>query len=270
MIKLIFEPRTRATAAQAQQQKNRNWCARLALLLLLICQQSFCARVGLLVVATGKYINFVEPLVRSAEKYFCKNHEVTYFIFTDGQLPAVATQGGMIKIEHQRSGWPYDTLLRCVAYAQHSQAFESMDYLFACDADMLFVDTVGDEILSRLVATEHPGYVGRRGTYETNSISTACVRNHEGSCYFAGGFHGGSREAFLHLVGTMSNNIFADLDKNFIAVWHDESHLNRYFIDNKPTLVLTPSYCYPESWRLPYHKRLLALDKNHAEYQTAK
>jgi histo-blood group ABO system transferase len=239
----------------------------LGILLLFSCQQSFGARVGLLVVATGKYINFVEPLVRSAEKHFCKNHEVSYFIFTDGALPVIETlrDGAMIKVEHQRSGWPYDTLLRCVAYAQHQAVFESMDYLFACDADMLFVDTVGDEILSRLVATQHPGYVGRRGTYETNGISTACVRNHEGSCYFAGGFHGGERNAFLHLVLTMSKNIFKDLDKNFIAVWHDESHLNRYFIDNPPTLILNPSYCYPESWRLPYHKRLLALDKNHAE-----
>ncbi len=38
-----------------------------------------------------------------------------------------------------------------------------MDYLFATDADMRFVGPVGDEILAKLVATQHPGFVGKRG-----------------------------------------------------------------------------------------------------------
>jgi len=33
---------------------------------------------------------------------------------------------------------------------------------------------------------------------------------------------------------------------------------------NQPKF-LDPSYCYPESWNLPYEKKLLALDKNHQE-----
>ena len=58
-----------------------------------------------------------------------------------------------------------------------------------------------------------------------------------------------------------------DFDNNIIAVWHDESHINRYFIDHKPTVVLTPSYCYPGAAYIPFHKRLVALDKNHSEYR---
>jgi histo-blood group ABO system transferase len=66
----------------------------------------------------------------------------------------------------------------------------------------------------------------------------------------------------------ISKNIKIDFEKNFIAVWHDESHLNRYMIDNTPTKILTPSYCYPENMYLPYHKKLLALDKNHKELRS--
>lgn len=219
-------------------------------------------KVGLLIVATGRYINLVEQLIISANKHFLKNHDVTYFIFTDGQPPKAAN---VIKISQNRLGWPYDTMMRYEMYYKAKDIVADMDYLFATDADMLFVDTVGDEILSDRVATMHPGFVGRRGTYETNKNSTACINNNEGTHYFAGGFNCGTKKEFLRLAETVTKNIHTDLGKNLIAVWHDESHLNRYYVDNVPTLMLSPSYCYPESWNLPYHKRLLALDKNHSE-----
>jgi len=225
----------------------------------------YAAKVGLLVVATGKYISFVKPLLDSANNYFCLQDEVTYFIFTDGVPPAYPN---MVKFHHERVGWPYDTMMRSAMYLQHADELAHMDYLFACDADMLFVDMVGSEIFSDRVATQHPGFVGKRGSYETNMNSSAGVSANEGQYYFAGGFYGGSAREFLRMTHTMVANIYADLDKNMIAVWHDESHLNRYFIDNPPTKILTPEYCYPESWSLPYHKRLLALDKNHAEFRT--
>lgn len=217
-------------------------------------------KIGLLIVATGKYIQFVEPLVKSADKYFCTNHSVTYFVFTDGQVPL---HKDIVRIEQKRLGWPYDTMMRISMYDTHSDQLGKMDYLFATDADMLFVDTVGDEILSDRVATQHPGFVGRLGTYETNKVSTAYVAPGEAKHYFAGGFNGGSSQEFLKMAHTITQNIKKDLEKNFIAVWHDESHINRYFIDNPPTKILSPSYCYPESWNISYHKRLLALDKNH-------
>ncbi|MCL5875979.1 MAG: hypothetical protein M1114_05910 [Candidatus Dependentiae bacterium] len=236
---------------------------------LILCAIMFCTlstmaryNVGLCIVATGRYIQFVPQLIESGRKYFCPDQKVTYFIFTDGTLPAA---DDVVCLPHKRLGWPYDTMMRCAVYDHYSDIISKMDYIFATDADMLFVDTVGNEILGERVATQHPGFVGRRGTYETRSESTAYVASYEGEYYFAGGFHGGSATEFLKLVRTMLSNIKTDLEHKFVAVWHDESHLNRYFIDNPPTIILSPSYCYPESWHLPYHKRLLALDKNHTE-----
>lgn len=220
-------------------------------------------KVGLLIVATGRYIQFVEPLVNSARTYFCNGNEVTYFVFTDGQLEHPAKD--IVTFHQKRLGWPYDTMMRFEMYDNQRETLARMDYLFACDADMLFVAPVGNEILGDLVGTQHPGYVGRRGTYETNPASRACINRHEGEIYFAGGFYGGSSKNVLDLVHTCIKNIRDDLSRNIIAIWHDESHLNRYFIDHNPTIVLSPSYCYPESWQLPYTKRLLALDKNHGE-----
>jgi len=219
-------------------------------------------KVGLCIVATGRYYTFAQQLIVSARKHFCKNHNVTYFVFTDGPIMQAPD---VVKIYQKRLGWPYDTLMRDVIYDQYKEKLGQMDYLFATDADMLFVANVGDEVLTSLVATQHPGYIGHRGTYERNQISTAYVRDNEGTYYFAGGFYGGTSQEFLKMVAVITDNIKKDLEKDFIAVWHDESHKNRYFIDNPPTLVLSPSYCYPENWKLPYHKKLLALDKDHAK-----
>jgi histo-blood group ABO system transferase len=215
--------------------------------------------------ATGKYTSFVPPLIQSAEKHFCKNHKVTYFVFTDGIIET--STENVVTIYQPRLGWPFDTMMRYHVYFSQSELLETQDYLFACDADMLFVDEVGDEILSELVATQHPGFVGKRGSYETGPDSLACINNWEGEQYFAGGFYGGSAKEVMNIAKTNSENIDNDYSRGIIAVWHDESHWNRYCIDHKPTLILNPSYCYPESWDLPYPKKLLALDKDHSEYR---
>jgi histo-blood group ABO system transferase len=220
--------------------------------------------IGLLVVATGRYIEFVPPLIESAEKYFCRNHTVTYFVFTDGKAPEA---DNVVSIYQNRLGWPYDTMMRLPMYYKNQAQYKDMDYLFACDADMLFVGEVGDEILGDLVGTMHPGYVGRRGTYETNPASTAFINYNEGTRYYAGGFNGGSRERFLHLAGTITQNIKTDLDKGIIAVWHDESHINRYFATYEPTIVLTPSYCYWQGQVTQWPQKLVALSKDHAKYR---
>ncbi len=233
--------------------------------------------IGLLIVATGRYVDFVPPLLRSAEKYFCTNHTVTYFIFTDGTIqctPEISKK--IVRIEQKRLGWPQDTLMRFSMYHAHREKLKKMDYLFATDADMLFENSVGDEILSNRVGTQHPGYVGRIGTYESRPISTAYVRKTQGLIYFAGGFNGGKREEFLRMAEIMSKNIEADMKKNIIAVWHDESHLNRYFVKNPPTKVLSPSYCYPDNdahyrrgiWKETYQRRLVAIDKHHNTFRS--
>jgi hypothetical protein len=224
------------------------------------------AKIGLLVIATGKYDRFIPPLLKSAKKHFMTNHDVTMFVFTDQDMPE---KEGLVSLPHEHEPWPNPTLKRYHVFDKYKEELGKMDYLFYCDADMLFVDTVGDEILpdteTELVGTEHPGfYGGRRGSYETNPNSTAFVAGSEGKNYFAGGFNGGTSEAFLKMSKIIKERVDKDLESSIIAVWHDESQMNRYMIDNPPK-ILSPSYCYPESWSLPFEKRLLALDKNHAE-----
>lgn len=219
-------------------------------------------KVGLCIVATGRYDTYAEKLIASARKYFCQEHDVTYFVFTDGNISEAKD---VIKVFQKRIGWPFDTLKRFHIYYENRHLFSEMDYLFATDADMLFYSPVGSEILGKRVATQHPGFVDKRGSYEYRKRSAACVGPNEGKHYFAGGFYGGIREEFFKLLEETIFQIDSDLQHNFIAVWHDESHLNRYFINHEPTLILSPSYCYWEEVDMPYEKKLVAVFKNHEE-----
>jgi len=224
------------------------------------------SKIGLLVIATGKYDRFIPLLFKSMKKHFMKGHEVTIFVFTDQDMPK---KDNIVVLPHKHEPWPNPTLKRYHVFDKYKEQLQEMDYLYYSDADMLFVGNVGDEVLpdteTGLVGTEHPGfYGGRRGTYESREDSTAYVGPKEGQHYFAGGFNGGTSEAFLKMSAEIKARVDKDLEKGIVAIWHDESQMNRYFVDHPPKM-LNPSYCYPESWNIPFKKKLLALDKNHNE-----
>lgn len=219
-------------------------------------------KVGLLLIATEDYLPFAERLIESAQRHFVPGHELRPFVFGEEELRG-------------RVGFPAATLYRYHVFTEQADRLDGLDYLFYCDADMLFVDTVGDEILGRLTATLHPGYVGVRGTYENRPESSAYVGPGEGEQYYCGGFNGGRREDFLALADTIRERIDEDDGRGIVAVWHDESHLNRYLADSSPEIVLDPSYCFPEVvhehylrlWREPYVPKLVALDKERGQFR---
>lgn len=228
-------------------------------------------KIGFLTIATNKYIDFVDRLYESADKHMCTGIDVTYFLFTDRLefVPKTKRTHKVLHIKHE--SWPNITLKRYHTFCKYADELSSMDYLYYCDADMLFVDTVGDEIISPKVVTIHPGFYATpitRFPYENRPISTAFVSPKQKMKYYAGGFNGGSSSEFLKMATHITQTTDIDLQNGIVAKWHDESHLNHYYnVVTKPTLELSPSYCFPETWRLPFPKKLLALVKNHSEYR---
>jgi histo-blood group ABO system transferase len=224
-------------------------------------------KVGLLVIATNKYISFVDPLVESADKWFLPECDVTYCVFTNNSKQLnTHRQFNILNIDHEP--WPAPTLKRYDYFDKYADYLKNFDYLYYCDADMKFVDVVGNEILNNLVATLHPAFWNRNKleyTYDRNIKSKAYIKNGDGKNYYAGGFNGGSSSCFLVMAQTIKNWRLHDASLNVVPLWHDESYLNKYLLINEPTKILSPEYCYPESWNLPFFKKLIALDKNHAE-----
>ena len=227
--------------------------------------------IGLLVIATNKYIEFVGSFWESAKEFFLADtpHKIHLFVFTD--MPDVP--GGTVRIQHEHKPWPYPTLMRYRVFADNEKALSEMDYVYYSDADMRFESLVGEEVLGDLVATKHPGFWDKpygffSQSYEQRPESLACMPAGKGKAYYAGGFNGGKREVFMAMVRELARRIDVDLSNDIIAVWHDESHMNRYLADNPPTVALSPAYCYQDELNMPFERKLVALEKDHAKWRT--
>lgn len=201
----------------------------------------------LICVVSGKlYERYAKQLFTSAEEHF----------------------PGKTLLLKGKHGWPAATLYRYHTILRHANKL-NYKHLYLSDADMRFEQTVGDEILGEIVATQHPGFVmSKYPPYENRPESAAFVAS--GDTYYAGGFVGGEREAFLHLAERIVFAIDEDDKNGILARWHDESHLNRVLAGTPPTVTLSPSYCYPDDargypWLDGFERKLVALDKSPAE-----
>lgn len=240
-------------------------------------------KICILNIATNKYIQFVEQLLDSVDENFLNGHDISALVFTNHEIEEISDNVKISQIEHEP--WPIPTLKRYHYFLKESDYISQFDYCFYMDVDMRIVDKVGDEILGDLVATKHPGMFNKSPdecTYERREKSTAYVPYGEGKSYYAGGFNGGKPETFLKMSQQIVKNVDADFKNDLIAVWHDESHMNRYLIDNQPTLELTSSYCFPEGatidgtptnyyplgWKVPFEPKIMALQKSHANVRS--
>jgi len=227
-------------------------------------------KICILSIATNKYIQFVERLLDNIEENFLNGHEIECLLFTDHEVKT-SDNIKVSQIEHEP--WPMPTLKRYNYFVKEREFISQFDYCFYFDVDMGIINKVGDEVLSDLVATQHPYqtfYPKEQRSYDRNQKSLAYVaQGEEGDNYYAGGFNGGSTERFLEMSEVISKRVDEDLKNGVIALWHDESHMNRYLIDNPPTLSLTPSYCFAEEQlnnpQYPYEPKIIALKKNHSE-----
>lgn len=181
------------------------------------------------------------------------------------------TRSGLDVTEMYPIDWPMGTLQRYAMMLQREEDLKKYDYVFYCDIDMRFVGVVGDEILGKgLTAAQHPMYALRKEynpPYEPNKDSAAYIKRPgkvilEGDkprfvpLYFAGGFQGGKTKDWIKAMKAMKKSIDKDFTNNYIAIWNDESHWNKYLNDHEPDVVLTPSYIYPDSLINEYYKKI--------------
>nr|XP_055126510.1 histo-blood group ABO system transferase isoform X8 [Symphalangus syndactylus] len=233
--------------------------------------------IGLTVFAIKKYVAFLKLFLETAEKHFMVGHRVHYYVFTDqpAAVPRVTLGTGrqlsVLEVRaHKR--WQDVSMRRMEMISDFCERrfLSEVDYLVCADVDMEFRDHVGVEILTPLFGTLHPSFYGSSReafTYERRPQSQAYIPKDEGDFYYMGAFFGGSVREVQRLTRACHQAMMVDQANGIEAVWHDESHLNKYLLRHKPTKVLSPEYLWDQQllgWPAVLRKlRFTAVPKNH-------
>jgi hypothetical protein len=202
-----------------------------------------------------------------------------------------ALQKSATIFESDPVAWPAPTLMRYHLFLNEEEKLKGYEYIYYLDADMRVVQKISDEILGKgLTAAPHPGYVLDKKLippYEPNPESKAHIHrlgqileDEPGKkrfypFYAAGGFQGGTTKAFIKAMKAMKKSIDTDFDKNYVSVWNDESHFNKYLWEYQRKggniTFLDVSYVYPDSlikeyyeprvWGRSYEPKIITLTK---------
>ena len=224
--------------------------------------------VAILHICLGKYDIFWKDFYTTYEQNFLPREKKHYYVITDSEQLAWGENNNVTIVPWEKRGWPKDTMLRFEAFLSLQHELMAYDYVFWANANTRCIARVGREILPNednggLTCVKHPYYAlgcPTKYTYERNSNSTAYIPMGEGKAYVAGGFYGGTPGAFLKLCHCCYDNQQEDAKRGIIAVWHDESHLNKYILTKTP-LILPDAYMWPEELGRRSDTRILVLDK---------
>ena len=237
-------------------------------------------KVAISFLGTGKYLDFLPKYYENIEKYFLPNSEKTILAFTDGELDGTPEN---IKVFSQKHlDWPYITLKRFEIINKARKIILDHDWFVFIDGDALVVDRIEEEDFftdKPLFGVHHPCHYLKMpphnkypGAFEITENCNAAVdlEKYQPKVYYQGCFWGGKVPEVCAMIDELEYRVSDDLKRKVVALWHDESHLNKYFIEN-PDLVHTygPEYAFPEVFKdqCTFEPKIVHLAKDNSEYQ---
>ncbi|KAL2103735.1 hypothetical protein ACEWY4_000603 [Coilia grayii] len=211
------------------------------------------ASVALTVFAVGRYLEiYLKDFLKTAERYFMVGLPVDYYVFTDvpRNVPEVQLAPGrtlqVVGVKrHER--WQDISMMRMetITEAIENVISKRNEYVFCMDVDQVFVGPFGSEALGDSVALLHAYFYNKpvsEYTYDRNPKSVAYME--DGDYYYHAAVFGGTWQNVKNITQSCLEGIKMDKANGVEAIWHDESHLNKYFWLYKPSKVLSPEYCW--------------------------
>lgn len=211
--------------------------------------------VAVTVFAVGRYLDaYLETFLNSSEHHFMLGLPVTYYVFTDmpENVPAISLgpRRSMKSIKVGRhSRWQDISMMRMKSISDliEKEIRHHFTHVFCFDVDQKFVGRFGSEALGDSVALLHTYFYRlpkSMYTYDHNPKSKANMET--GDFYYHAAVFGGTWKSVKAISEACYKSIMEDKENGVEALWHDESHLNKYFWLHKPSRILSPEYCFDD------------------------
>ena len=236
-------------------------------------------KVAITFIGTNRYLDYLPKYYENIEKYFLPNSEKTILAFTDGELNDTPDN---LKVYHQEHlEWPYITLKRFEIINKARAVIDNMDWLVFLDADAIPVTTITEEEFLKdkpLFGVHHPcHYLGMDphtkapGAYEQNPKCEAYVDVSKSlpPVYWQGCLWGGKVPHVCAMIDELAARVDRDLENDIVAVWHDETQINRYFLERTEDVhTFDPSYAFPEVFEsyCNFSPKIVHLAKDNSKY----
>ncbi|XP_073716894.1 globoside alpha-1,3-N-acetylgalactosaminyltransferase 1 [Misgurnus anguillicaudatus] len=230
------------------------------------------------VFALGKYTRFLKDFLESAEQYYFVGFRVHYYLFTDQPeaVPDVKLSNEhqlMVRKVPSMDRWQDISMgrMKILEKLTKSELDNDIDYIFCLDVDTKFYGRWGAETLGRLIGVIHPwfyDYPRDQFTYERRPESQAFIPVEEGDYYYTAAAFGGTVQEVYKLTKTCREQQSIDAAKSIEAIWQEESHVNKYFLYNKPSKLLSPEYLWRDINARTEHVKMIRFShvaKNNAE-----
>lgn len=221
-------------------------------------------------IATNKYWDYFKALLPNLRFFIDDEWELDIIVLTnrepEGRFTTQLKNTSITVRKSEFDDWPDVTLMRYKQILTHQNLIGGDRFLWI-DVDMKFQKKFDPSILNSGVwLAPHPGYsfsfqgfknlrLGQkkdyvvemikllsrnqfsRGAWEDNPCSSAYVPNIMRKVYVHGAFWGGNSHEIIKMCHILHTRIEKDLDISYVAIWHDESHLN-WFHANHPQKLL--------------------------------
>jgi hypothetical protein len=229
-------------------------------------------------IGTGRYLNFLPSWYEKVNENFLPDVKKQILVFTDGEGDFPED----IKVYHQEHlDWPYITLKRFEILQKAIDEIQNSDWYVFLDADLFPVEKITTEEFfdnsKPYFGVHHPCHFMKMpphnqypGSFDTTPGSSACIEYKDDlSVYYQGCLWGGKGKEVTKLINHLALQVNNDLDKNIIATWHDESHLNKFFSQNRDKVnTLSSQYAYPEVFSdyCQFDAKMIHLSKDNSKY----
>tara|TARA_B100000131_G_scaffold124872_1_gene122050 strand:+ start:582 stop:1307 length:726 start_codon:yes stop_codon:yes gene_type:complete len=235
-------------------------------------------KIAVIFIGTDKYLRFLPKWYEECEDKLVPNVYKQYFVFTDGKVEGLPDNVSVYHQEHRP--WPYITLLRFSTILKAQEELSKYDWVIFLDADMVVVDTIMPEELFGIkpyIGVHHPCHYLKMtphnsypGAFETDERSEAAVDEDDDlSVYFQGCLWGGRIPEVINMMKELDRRTQADLEREYIAQWHDESQMNKFFSERRSDVkVLHPAYAFPEDFSdsCQFEPKIVHVSKDNSKY----